>query len=177
MTDGDVEPLLTDGVVSLRPFAESDVEPYVSQQDAEMARGFEWAGAATVAEVRAAGERWAESWRTQGVERNFAIVDCRTGEMIGNCEAEARPDGYVNVMYAVFSRWRRRGVATRALRLLLAYAAAEFPNHRPLFRVHPDNEASLAVARRCGATVTRTELPSSGRELQWLTIDAPAGSA
>ena len=60
--------------------------------------------------------------------------------MIGDCEIEAREDGYLNIMYAVFRPWRGRGVATRAGRLLLKYAATEFPDHVPLFRVHPGNK-------------------------------------
>ena len=79
-----------------------------------MADGFEWAAPATVEDVEAACARWTQSWRAGGPERNFAITDSRTGEMIGDCEIEAREDGYLNIMYAVFRPWRGRGVATRA---------------------------------------------------------------
>src|SRR4051812_31667635 len=110
---------LGDDVVLLRPIRMGDVEPYVHGQDAEMADRFEWAGPTTVDEVRRAVGRWVESWEV-GTERNFAIIDRATGEMIGDCEIELRDDGFVNVMYAVFATWRRRGIATRAVRLLAA---------------------------------------------------------
>jgi RimJ/RimL family protein N-acetyltransferase len=163
---------LSDGVVLLRPFHESDVDIYVARQDGAMADGFEWDGPATIDDVAAACARWTESWRTNGPERNFAIVDAPSDEVIGDCEVEARPDGYVNVTYVVFGRWRGNGVATRAARLLLAYAATEFPDHTPLFRVHPENAASLAVARSCGAMPSGREESPKGRDLVGRAVEA-----
>jgi RimJ/RimL family protein N-acetyltransferase len=143
-----------------------DVESYVARQDEEMARRFEWAGPATVEGVRDGVSRWVESWSSGGTERNFAIVDPSTGGMIGDCELELREDGFVHVMFAVFSDWRRRGIATRAVRLLADHAADVFPGHALLFRIHPDNEGSKRVARAVGAERAGTELSRNGLLLE-----------
>ncbi len=174
MSSDGTEVVLEDGAVLLRPFGPGDIDAYLSRQDAVMAAGFEWEGPATAEDLRAACDRWAASWRAGGPQRNFAIVAADTGELIGDCEIEARADGFLNVMYAVFSPWRGRGVASRAGRLLLAYAATEFPGLTPLFRVHPTNGPSLAVARRLGARPAGRELSAKGRELTRLTISGPA---
>lgn len=144
----------------------TDVESYVARQDEEMAHRFEWAGPASAEDVRGGVCRWVEAWASGGVERNFAIVDLSTGEMVGDCELELRDDGFVNVMYAVFSDWRRRGVATRAVRLLAEHAADVFPGHALLFRVHPDNEGSKRVAMAVGAQGEGTELSRNGQLLE-----------
>jgi RimJ/RimL family protein N-acetyltransferase len=159
-------PSLSDGVVLLRPIERSDIESYVARQDAEMVRRFEWSGPASAEDVRRGVSRWVESWRHGGSERNFAIVDPATGEMIGDCELELRDDGFVNVMYAVFEGWRRRGVATRAVRLLADHAAEVFPGRPLLFRIHPDNEGSKGVARALGAEPAGTERSRHGLVLE-----------
>lgn len=159
-------PLLTDGVVLLRPITMADVDPYLERQDPEIARRFEWTGPASVEDVRSAVTRWVASWSTGGRERNFAIVDPATSEVIGDSALELRDDGFVNVMYAVFSDWRRRGVATRAVRLLAAHASEVFPGSALLFRIHPDNEASARVARAAGAERIGTESSPTGRLLE-----------
>lgn len=157
---------LRDEAVLLRPITMADVGSYLDRQDAEMATQFEWTGPATVDHGRGVVSRWVESWRAGGRERNFAIVDPSTGDMIGDCELELRDDGFVHVMYAVFSGWRRRGVATRAVRLLAVDAADVFPGHALLFRIHPDNEGSKRVARAVGAERAGTELSRNGRLLE-----------
>lgn len=169
-------PNLSDDVVLLRPIALSDIESYVARQDDEMARRFEWSGPASVEDVRGGVSRWVESWRSGGSERNFAIVDPATGDMIGDCELELRDDGFVNVMYAVFNGWRRRGVATRAVRLLAQHAAEVFPGHSLLFRIHPDNEGSKGVAQAVGAELAGTERSRSGLALERWVATLPASA-
>lgn len=153
----------------------TDVEFYVARQDEEMARRFEWAGPASVEAVRSGVNRWVDSWTAGGVQRNFAIVHLPTGEMIGDCELELRDDGFVNVMYAVFRDWRRRGVATRAVRLLAEHAADVFPGHALLFRIHADNEGSKRVAMAVGAQRAGTEVSRNGHPMErW--VARPAAS-
>lgn len=164
---------LRDDAVVLRPITKGDIQSYLDRQDAEMASRFEWPGPATADDVQKAVSHWIESWECGGRERNFAIVDPSTGEMIGDCELELRSDGLVNVMYVVFSDWRRRGVAIRAVRLLADHAADVFPGHPLLFRIHPDNEGSRRVAQAVGAEWTGTELSRNGRLLErWVVRSA-----
>ena len=103
------------------------------------------------------GARWVERY-TRGREENknagFAIVDVQSDEFLGfmalvnldleTAEAEA---GYVTV-----SRVRGRGVATRALCLLSAWAFAEFPLERIELLIDVANPASEVVAQRAGYT-------------------------
>ena len=167
-------PKLSDGIILLRPIRLADVDRYVELQDLEMADRFEWPGTATRATVEEAIRRWVESWRTGGDERNFAVVEAASEEMIGDCEVELRPDGYVNVMYAVFDRWRRQGIASRAASLLAEYAGQAFPGRPLLFRMHPDNVGSIAVAESLGARRVGSETSPTGRELEWWVAAPPA---
>jgi RimJ/RimL family protein N-acetyltransferase len=56
--------------------------------------------------------------------------------------------------YLVGERHRRRGLASRALSLLSAYAQGNLNLSRLVLRIDPGNTASTAVARRCGYRLT-----------------------
>lgn len=168
-----VAPQLSDGVVLLRPIAMADVHSYVRHQDDVMADRFEWTGPASIDEVEAAVRRWVDFWRDGGPERNFVILDAASGQMIGDCELALRSDGLVNVMYVVFAEWRRRGIATRAVRLLVEHAGRAFPGRPFLFRIHPDNQPSLCVAMAVGAERQGVEHSGTGRLLErWVANPA-----
>lgn len=59
-------------------------------------------------------------------------------------------DDEVNVGYNVFPSFRGNGYATRAVRLLLRHLAADTEWQVATLLIHPDNERSLALARRAG---------------------------
>jgi RimJ/RimL family protein N-acetyltransferase len=83
------------------------------------------------------------------------------------------------IMYVVFSPWRRLGFASRAVRLLIQHANVLFPGRPVLFRIHPDNGASLALARAFGARPEGSERSRTGRLLErWVLqgVPPPAGS-
>jgi RimJ/RimL family protein N-acetyltransferase len=103
------------------------------------------------------GTQWAERYtrgREEGTNAGFAIVDAESDEFLGfmglvkldlaTAEAEA---GYVTA-----SRARGRGIATRALRLLSAWAFAEFPLERIELLIDAANPGSEVVAQRAGYT-------------------------
>jgi len=56
----------------------------------------------------------------------------------------------VNVGYNVFAAHRGQGHATRAVRLLLQHLAEDTDWRAATLLIHPDNERSLALARRAG---------------------------
>ena len=56
--------------------------------------------------------------------------------------------------YLVGAPYRRRGLASGALSLLSGYARDSLGFTRLLLRIDPGNEASCAVARRCGFRLT-----------------------
>jgi GNAT superfamily N-acetyltransferase len=91
------------------------------------------------------------AWGAVGAVRNFGIWLGETGDLVGNVEAHDVGHERVNISYVVFPAWRRQGIATRAVQLVSAYAAKHMGARTAEFKVLPDNEASLAVARRTGA--------------------------
>jgi RimJ/RimL family protein N-acetyltransferase len=59
-------------------------------------------------------------------------------------------DGEVNIGYFVFAQHRGNSYATRAVELLLQQLARDAQYTAATLLIDPENEASLAVARRCG---------------------------
>jgi RimJ/RimL family protein N-acetyltransferase len=103
------------------------------------------------------GSQWVERYtrgREEGMNAGFAIMDVESEEFLGfmalvsldleKAEAEA---GYITTSPA-----RGRGVATRALRLLSAWAFAELPLERIELLIDVANPASEVVAQRAGYT-------------------------
>jgi RimJ/RimL family protein N-acetyltransferase len=91
-------------------------------------------------------------WRERGTEWHFAIADAGTGELLGMAGVHDidRASRTARCGYWVGPRHRGRGVATRALRLLVAWSAEELGVDR--FGLHADveNLASHRVAERAG---------------------------
>jgi RimJ/RimL family protein N-acetyltransferase len=103
------------------------------------------------------GVAWVERYvrgREEGTNAGFAILDTESGEFLGfialvklELELQEAEAGYV-----VAERARGRGVATRALRLLTAWAFDEFPLERIELLMSTENRGSELVAQRCGYT-------------------------
>ena len=97
------------------------------------------------------GETWVERYtrgRDEGTNAGFAIVDVDSGDTLGFA-ALVKYDAETQ---EAESRARGRGVATRALRLLTAWAFAELPLERIELLIDVENRASEVVAQRCGYT-------------------------
>jgi len=56
----------------------------------------------------------------------------------------------LEVGYSVFEPYRRRGYATEVVRALIGWASREHGIRRFIASISPDNEASLALAKRLG---------------------------
>ena len=63
-----------------------------------------------------------------------------------------RADDAVELGYSIFAPHRRRGYATEVARALIDWARTEHSIDRFLFSIAPDNEPSLAIARKLGFT-------------------------
>jgi len=144
-------PTLTDGVVQLDEFGPDDVDAHLANEDEEMARRFGWwPKRSTAPTVRAAFDRWAESWASGGAVRAFAVRDVATATLVGSCELRLEDDQIARASYSVGPHARRRGFASRALRLAAQWAFDRLGVARIELFIESDNAASRGVARRCG---------------------------
>ncbi len=132
------------GIV-LRPLRRAgDIDPFVEAcNDEEIAR---FIPTIPVPYARADAEAWIDRcdrvWDS-GESHPFLIVDLETGELLGSVELHAAAG---SVGYWIAAGARNRGIATRAVRLVL-----EWWPERPLhLTTHPDNIASQRVAEKAG---------------------------
>ena len=97
------------------------------------------------------------------------------GELIGHAgfhgppgrNAQSDPEA-VEVGYTIFPARRRQGFATEAARALITWAHDEHGVKRFLFSISPDNEPSLAIARKLGfREVGRHWDDEDGEELEF----------
>jgi RimJ/RimL family protein N-acetyltransferase len=144
------DPPLTDGVVTLRAWRDTDVGALTAlMDDPEIAR---WTRAPSPYEERHAIE-WLATHSTlirRRAELPMAIVAAEGGELLGSVALRFPEDGRGEFGYLLGRQARGRGVATRALRLYAAWAFEELGIERLEVLVQPDNEPSLALAERVG---------------------------
>jgi RimJ/RimL family protein N-acetyltransferase len=143
----------------LRPLALADADEWLAGEDEEMVRWFEFPRRSTRDDVVRAIADWAESWRTGGPVRKWAICDLGSGAILGGVEIRRLSPDDVNLSYEVFPAWRRRGLASKAAQLALDYAATIMNVSYAVIKVLPENVASLGVVRHLGAVFVGT-MPS-----------------
>ncbi|MFC8829668.1 GNAT family N-acetyltransferase [Streptomyces sp. NPDC057137] len=93
----------------------------------------------------------------------------------------ASEDGtQVELAYGIGAPHRGRGLASRAVRLMLPHAFHDARVHRAVLRIEPDNAPSAAVARRTGFQLT-DEPPvvreSEGRSVRLRTWEVRRGDS
>ncbi|HSZ40737.1 MAG TPA: GNAT family protein [Trebonia sp.] len=145
-------PTLRGPVVFLDGFRAEDAAAHVAGEDEETARRFGWwPKRSTVEGVLRTYADWDAEWRHGGPRRTFAARDSATGELVGGCELQIRPDGSANVSYWTHASRRCKGYARHALLLLCDYAASV--EVTPLeAHVAVDNLASRRTCESCGFT-------------------------
>ena len=158
---------LTDDVVLLRRLSMDDVDAWLSGEDDEQIRWFEFPGRARRVDVERAIATWQESWARQGPVRQWGVRVHPTQELAGGVEVRDLGDNRVNLSYVIFPPYRRRGLATRASRLALDYAAGELHASSAVIKILDGNEGSKAVATRLGAEVVGHEPSEAGG---WFTV-------
>jgi RimJ/RimL family protein N-acetyltransferase len=144
------DPPLTDGVVTLRAWRDTDTESIVRMMDEpEIAR---WTRAPSPYK-----ESDAIAWLAthpvllrRRTELPLAITDADSGELVGSIGLRFPEDGRGEFGYLVAAGARRRGVAERALRLYARWAFDELGVERLEVLIQPGNEASLALAEKVG---------------------------
>lgn len=146
-----VAPTLTDGVVVLTGFTLDDVEEHLAGEDEEQARRFGWyPKRSNERTVRAAIARWTDEWSAGGRRLAWASRDAATGTMVGGCEILLLDGGRARMSWWTFPEYRRRGLATRAIRLARDFAFRELGVTRVEAHIAPDNIASLRAAEHAG---------------------------
>ncbi|MFE1437440.1 GNAT family N-acetyltransferase [Streptomyces sp. NPDC058739] len=111
----------------------------------------------TAQALRARYERWglgspdpAESWCNWAIRLRDAA--CLTGTLQATITADER-GAVAEIAWVVGTPWQRRGIATEAARGLVAWLR-EHAVHTVVAHIHPDHEASAAVAAAIGLTST-----------------------
>lgn len=149
------DPPLSDGVITLRAFIQDDIPAITAAcQDPEIAR---WTAMVPSPYTEDDAREWIathEEARLAGLGCPFAVIDSQTGELLASAgfhgiewEDRCSDIGYWTAPWA-----RRRGVATRAVRLLSRWAIRDLGMQRISLLTFPGNVASEGVARSAGYT-------------------------
>ena len=155
-SDFPAEPVRLEGQgLVLREWGESDLpdlaelydDPEISRWT-PVASPFDEAAArayvASAREARCACRRMQWAVTTDGGEPLGEVLLFRAGP----------DDRDIEIAYGIGSRFRRRGLAGRALGLATHYASGRLRARRVLLRIEADNLASTAVARSAGFRLT-----------------------
>lgn len=156
--------VLTDGTVTLRPWAthdawfmaEASADPAIQRFNGTLDRFGYPAPPMSVEEAEAVISEFTSSWRafatsaTPGAGAAFAIVDATSDELLGCCGLDdwSKSD-VVQFGYWIGPRARERGFASRAATLLTRWLF-ELGAARVVLKIVAGNDASAAVARRAG---------------------------
>jgi RimJ/RimL family protein N-acetyltransferase len=181
---------LSDGVVTLRPWAAGDAafmveafrDPAIRRYNGPVDERGRLGPPMTVADAEAAIDGFTASWAALAAGGSaagvaFVIVDEASGRRVGCCGVDGwSADGVAQFGYWVVPAGRGRGCATRAAVLMTGWlfglGAGEV-----FVTVVADNEASAAVARRAGFVAdgtTGTDAVWRGRRLDVLRFVARA---
>ncbi|MGH7904235.1 MAG: GNAT family N-acetyltransferase [Candidatus Dormibacteraceae bacterium] len=166
------DPPLTDGEVLLRPWRGSDLPALVAAlQDPEIPRWTRVPTPYTGADAGRFLSLAAAGWEaTPPTACPFAIVSARTEGLLGGIGLRFFARGVGEVGYWVARPSRRRGIATRAVRLLAPWALRTFDLARLQLTTAPENAASQGVALRSG--FSREGTLRSWTELKGARTDA-----
>jgi RimJ/RimL family protein N-acetyltransferase len=151
---------MTDGVIALAPFALADVVTVMKwDADRDVQRWYDWPltppwdDPDSYDARRANAERvirdQPEAWQT-GKQLAFVIHDVATGEGLGWIDLQPRGQRRGNVAYGVLAEHRRKGAATRSVRLACHYAFDTLEWARLEICAIADNVASRCVATNNG---------------------------
>jgi RimJ/RimL family protein N-acetyltransferase len=163
-------PLRLEGFgIRLREWSDDDVPDLVAMyDDPEVDR---WTGAPSPFDTEAA-RRYLAAAREQRAKGHAVQLVITTDGGVAQGEVMlfrgAADEGDVELAYGVGAAHRRRGLASKAVRLLVDYAARQIGARRVLLRIEDGNTASKAVAKATGFALTDDEpiiRTAKGREV------------
>jgi RimJ/RimL family protein N-acetyltransferase len=147
-------PELADGVIRLRPWRYDDAAQMVAAcNDPELALWLDRLPQPyTENDAREYVDACTRGWAGEGDETSLCIADAETDRPLGSSGIFWRnpEQGVAEIGYWVRRDARRRGVATRAVRLWAEWVLGELGYERLELRADPRNAASCAVAERAG---------------------------
>ncbi|MBV8714723.1 MAG: GNAT family N-acetyltransferase [Chloroflexi bacterium] len=144
-------PVLSDGVVIVDCLSLADASAHWAGEDDEHARRFGWyPQRSTLEGVRTFFIDGQRQWRDSGSRRALAIRTAGTRTLVGGCETRLQPDNTAQVSWWIFPEYRRQGLATRGVRLMLRYFSTTVGISKFVALIEPDNEASRGVAHNTG---------------------------
>jgi RimJ/RimL family protein N-acetyltransferase len=157
---------LTDGLITLRPLATRDANALHALYSVDDVRAAsvraEPVDPVTTALVCAHAEA---NWLA-GIRAHLTVEDAATGEFAGEIGLfDVSPTGEGMIGYSMVPAWRGRGYATRAVRMLSAWALGPAGLARVVAGTDPANAASQRVLGGAGFTregYQRGHLPTSG---------------
>jgi ribosomal-protein-serine acetyltransferase len=162
---------LTDNVVLLRPLQPTDRDAMyaaVMESIAEVSPWLPWCHPAYASgETAAFIESSMQAWANQS-HFTFGIFDAADGSCCGTISLNhiVRQNRYANIGYWVRTGRTRRGLASRAVRLVARFAFENVGLTRVEIAAIPENLASRRVAEKAGATlesVIRNRIVMHGR--------------
>lgn len=172
-------PLLTDGVVTLRPLDLDDTHAHLAGEDEELIRWLN-GGPGTPERVEAYVRRCMASWAAGGPTFSFGIRADTEGLLIGTIdvrlEHEELVPGQAQLAYGLYAPARGRGFATRAVMLACGFAATLPGISEVVIRVDPRNPTSAAVAVRAGFRFVGHRIEAAEGGLDWYVRELTAGN-
>jgi RimJ/RimL family protein N-acetyltransferase len=135
-------------VVTLRPWRESDIPAvFEACQDPEIAR---WTAVPSPYTEQHARDFVAHGVPGRQDDVQFAMEDAASGELLGSIAIFQPQEGIGEVGYWVAAPARGRGVAVRAVRLVVGWALEARDLRRIQIHTLPGNRASERVAEKAG---------------------------
>jgi len=148
---------LTDGVITLHPYRVSDIDSVyeaVRESIPELSVRMSWCHPDySVEEAKTWIESQPDKWE-KGAEYNFAISYYTRSLYLGGCGLNVIDRGcsIANLGYWVRTSQTNKGIATAATLLLAQFAFNELKLNRVELTIAVDNQASLRIADKAGAT-------------------------
>ena len=143
---------LADGVVTLREWTDEDRDALVEMANDDTIQ--QWTRVPSPYTARDAQQWFAltRSTRAAGHQAAFAVTSADGGELLGSIDLRVNPaDPAIGELgYMVGPRARGRGVATRAVELITAWAFQTLGIERMEILVDPRNDPSVRVAEAAG---------------------------
>ncbi|MEO5745760.1 MAG: NUDIX hydrolase [Terracoccus sp.] len=147
----DQQPTLTDGDLVLRPWTRADPEPTRLRDDTKHAY---WFDSRSVTPSSPQHLAWVETthdeWALDRSKATFLVE--LDGEPVGSVDVRRRDLGIGVLSWLTYAPYRGKGIASRAVRLLIEWAFSEagLGLRRVEAQVHPLNTSSLRTALRSG---------------------------